>query len=61
MTTHHSEFNSTPTSKGGARPMKVYVDSQGYEWLCDNQVDPNGDLASQGCWRTDQMHFDRNF
>lgn len=45
----------------GARGMKTFVDANGYEWLCDRNVDPSGDFASQGCWRVDQMAFDRNF
>lgn len=61
MTTQKQDFESTGRSRGGARPMKTFVDSQGNEWLCDKNVDPDGSFASQGCWRTDQMAFDRNF
>ena len=57
----HTKFNNTEMHTGGARPMKVFIDSNGNEWLCDKNVDPNGSFAGQGCWRTDQMAFDRNF
>ncbi|MFH2035242.1 MAG: hypothetical protein ABIJ45_02470 [Candidatus Zixiibacteriota bacterium] len=52
-------FNEVP--KGGARPMKVFIDDEGYEWLCDKNIDPNGSFEGQGCWRTDQIVFDRSF
>ena len=61
MNMHKNNEGQINVAKGGARPMKVYIDSNGNEWLCDKNVDPNGDFASQGCWRTDQMAFDRNF
>lgn len=61
MTRHDAHFNSTEISRGGARPMKVFVDAHGNEWLCDHNVDSNADFAAQGCWRTDEMAFDRNF
>jgi len=61
MTKHSHTFDSTELTTGGARPMKVYVDHHGNEWLCDKDADPNGDFAAQGCWRTDTMAFDRNF
>jgi streptogramin lyase len=53
--------NQIAAPSGGARPMKVFVDNHGNEWLCDKDVDANGSFATQGCWRTDQMAFDRNF
>jgi hypothetical protein len=53
--------NDPELTSGGARPMKVFVDQHGNEWLCDAHVDPNGNFSGQGCWRTDQMAFDRNF
>ena len=59
--TNHKNNDNTVMTKGGARPMKVHVDSHGNEWLCDKDVDVNGNLARQGCWRTDQTAFDRNF
>lgn len=61
MTNHKHAFESTELSTGGARPMKVFVDRHGNEWLCDKNADPSGDFAAQGCWRTDDMAFDRNF
>ena len=45
---------------GGARPMAVHVDSSGHWWLCDKHVQTGQDFESQGCWRYDQMAFDRN-
>jgi hypothetical protein len=44
----------------GARGMKTFKDANGNVWLCDRGVDPNKDFESQGCWRIDQMPFDRN-
>ena len=43
----------------GARPMSIHIDDQGNEWLCDKHIN-GGDFASQGCWRTDRMAFNRN-
>ena len=34
-----------------ARPMMVVHDRDGNCWLCPIDVDENGDLAAQGCWR----------
>lgn len=61
MTTQNNNQNNAELTKGGARPMKVFVDSHGYEWLCDKDADPKGSFEAQGCWRTDMMAFDRNF
>ena len=61
MTTHTNNSNNSDMTYGGARPMKVFIDNHGNEWLCDKDVDPSGSFAAQGCWRTDQMAFDRNF
>lgn len=58
---NHKSNSNTETTKGGARPMKVFVDNNGIEWICDKSVDPNKSFAGQGCWRTDHMAFDRNF
>ncbi len=60
MSKHSNNANQTEVAVGGARPMKVFVDSHGNEWLCDKDVDANSNFAAQGCWRTDQMPFDRN-
>jgi len=40
-----------------ARPLKYVKDSEGYGWLCDEDVDPNRDLRERGCWRCDEMAF----
>ena len=40
-----------------ARPLKYFKDKDGYGWLCDKDIDPNGDFAAQGCWRCDEMAF----
>jgi len=61
MNNHKNNNQSGMSAKGGARPMKVVIDNQGYEWLRDKHVDDSGSFAGQGCWRTDQMSFDRNF
>jgi len=45
----------------GARPLKVITDSQGNQWLCDAHIDDNTDPKAQGCWRLDEMPFDRNY
>jgi streptogramin lyase len=60
MSKHSNNTNQIEAPTGGARPMKVFVDNHGNEWLCDKDVDANGSFAAQGCWRTDQMAFDRN-
>jgi streptogramin lyase len=59
MDTQRNQDNAIVTS-AGARPMKVFVDSHGNEWLCDKNVSTEKDFASQGCWRTDMMAFGRN-
>jgi hypothetical protein len=35
--------------KQSARPVKVFVGSDGEYWLCDAGVNPAGDFGSQGC------------
>ena len=42
-----------------ARPMEVVFDKSGNHWLCDKGVDPNGDLAAQGCWQCGDFAFTR--
>lgn len=44
-----------PDYKG--RPLVFVKDRQGEGWLCDKDVDPNGDLKAQGCWRCDDVTF----
>ncbi len=50
------EHSSTDTHKP-ARPMKFFKDENGCGWLCDKDVDPDGDLEAQGCWRCDEVAF----
>ncbi len=40
-----------------ARPLKYFQDKEGYGWLCDKDIDFDGDLRKQGCWRCDEMAF----
>jgi hypothetical protein len=40
-----------------SRPLKYVKDKDGNGWLCDVDVDPDGDLRNQGCWRCDEMAF----
>jgi hypothetical protein len=40
-----------------ARPMKVIPDKRGEYWICDNDADPTGDLAKEGCWRCGDLAF----
>ena len=42
----------------GAYGAEKYVtDAHGNGWLCDLDVDTDGDLAAQGCWRCEDMAF----
>lgn len=43
-----------------ARPLKVVVDKDGCNWLCDSNVDEDNNLAEQGCWRCSEVQFNRN-
>lgn len=43
-----------------ARPMKVVMDREGTPWLCDEGVDPMGNLSKQGCWNCGEVAFTRN-
>jgi hypothetical protein len=49
-----------PESHKAARPMKVVVDVNGCTWLCDADVNVDGDLKEQGCWRCDEIAFTRD-
>jgi hypothetical protein len=40
-----------------ARPLKWFKDKQGNTWLCDKNIDFNGDLEAQGCWRCEEIAF----
>jgi hypothetical protein len=42
-----------------ARPMEVVFEKGGNHWLCDKGVNPQGDLAAQGCWRCGDFPFTR--
>ncbi len=42
-----------------ARPMEVVFEEGGNHWLCDKGVDPDRDLAEQGCWRCGDFAFTR--
>jgi thioredoxin len=48
---------ATVESHKPARPMKFFKDKEGNGWLCDSNIDENGDLAAQGCWRCEDMAF----
>ena len=50
-------LEATTETHKPARPLKYFRDKDGYGWLCDKDVDPNGDFAAQGCWRCDEMAF----
>jgi roadblock/LC7 domain-containing protein len=50
------DLSTTDTHKP-ARPMKFFKDKDGCGWLCDKDVDPDGDLEAQGCWRCDEVTF----
>jgi len=40
-----------------ARPMKVVRDRYGRLWLCNTEVDEEGDLEAQGGWRCGDLTF----
>ncbi|MBW1980900.1 MAG: GntR family transcriptional regulator [Deltaproteobacteria bacterium] len=50
---HHKVFLEIPTCSDvrQRRPFKVVIDKHGEPWICDMDVDPSRDLASQGCWQ----------
>ena len=51
-----SRLITTDTHKP-ARPMKFFKDKDGCGWICDKDVDPDGDLEAQGCWRCEDLAF----
>jgi hypothetical protein len=53
-------YNELIATSAGARPMRVFIDSHGHEWLCDKSVSDKKSFEAQGCWRTDMMAFGRN-
>lgn len=40
--------------------MRVVVDKDGCTWLCDVDIDENGNLKEQGCWNCKDVAFTRN-
>jgi hypothetical protein len=40
-----------------ARPLRYFRDAEGNGWICDKDIDPDGDLEAQGCWRCEDMAF----
>ena len=56
MTEEKKTEVSTDTHKP-ARPMKFFKDKNGNGWLCDTDIDFDGDLEAQGCWRCEDMAF----
>lgn len=40
-----------------ARPLKYFKDKDGNGWLCDKDIDFDGDLEAQDCWRCEDMAF----
>jgi hypothetical protein len=57
---HDESEHAGPERHKAARPMRVVVADDGCTWLCDAAVDPNKDLAEQGCWRCAEVPFNRN-
>ncbi len=55
---NYEEFDlaSTDTHRP-ARPMVFFKDPNGCGWLCDRDIDFEGDLEAQGCWRCSEMAF----
>lgn len=53
-------FTTSVEPHKAARPMKVIVDGEGCNWLCDANVDESKDLESQGCWRCSEVAFTRH-
>jgi len=56
----NSKTNTEIRAHRGTRPMAVHVDTDGYWWLCDSNIENQENLEQQGCWRYDLMAFDRN-
>ncbi len=50
------EVASTETHRP-ARPMRYFKDENGNGWLCDKDIDFDGDLEGQGCWRCEDVAF----
>lgn len=50
-------LEATTDTHKPARPLKYFQDKDGNGWLCDKDIDFDGDLREQGCWRCDEMAF----
>jgi len=48
---------ATTNTHEPARPLRFFKDKDGNGWLCDEDIDFEGDLAAQGCWRCEDMAF----
>ncbi len=44
---------TSPTPDGAGGELTLVRDRHGLLWLCPRGVDEDGDLAAQGCWRSD--------
>lgn len=55
--TEFEVYDLTLRSWRPARPMQFLKDAHSEGWLCDIGVDPDRDLAAQGCWRCGDMAF----
>lgn len=40
-----------------ALSLRFFRDKEGNGWLCDKDIDPDGDLKAQGCWRCEESAF----
>ena len=49
--------DATTETHKPARPLVFFKDKEGNGWLCDKNVDPDGDFEAQGCWRCEDMAF----
>jgi len=55
--TNNNKTSTTVSAHKAARPLKYFKDEVGNGWLCDANVDFNGDLEAQGCWRCEDVAF----
>ncbi len=52
-----NQSSATGRAHVPARPIKYVQDAEGNGWLCDSDVDIDGNLEAQGCWRCGEMAF----
>jgi hypothetical protein len=52
-----NKLETPAESHKAARPLRYFKDKDGNGWLCDKDIDFNGDLEAQGCWRCEDMAF----